>query len=146
MADGSALLSVEIDFAQSHLFFPNLIHWILLILALMILLTHGPKVIAKLKAGAVRFKAGQGPVDWMRLIGTLVLTVLYFSLMDWVGQYFPNMGLGFLLMSMPFMFLISLLYVHDASKRQIATIALGSILSPTFAWYLLAQVFNITLP
>lgn len=146
MADGSSLLKVDIDFEQSHLFFPNLIHWLLLILAVMILLVHGPKVIRKLRAGSVSFKAGKDPVDWMRLIGTIVLTVIYFSFMDTVGEFFPNMGLGFLLMSIPFMFLLSMLYVHDANRRQITTIALSSILSPTVAWYLLAQVFNITLP
>ena len=150
MAEGSSLLAVKIDFDQSHLFFPHLIHWILLILGLLIIVTHGPKLLRQWRARAAERSTGaaseRGGFDWVRLLGTIVLTVIYFSLMDTVGEYFPNMGLGFLLMSMPFMFLLSVLYVHDASRRQYVTIALSSILSPTVAWYLLAQVFNITLP
>ena len=150
MAEGSSLLAVKIDFDQSHLFFPHLIHWILLILGLLIIVTHGPKLLRQWRARAAARSTGaaseRGGFDWVRLLGTIVLTVIYFSLMDTVGEYFPNMGLGFLLMSMPFMFLLSVLYVHDASRRQYVTITLSSILSPTVAWYLLAQVFNITLP
>lgn len=158
MADGTALLDVKIDFEQSHLFFPQIIHWILLILAGMILIRYVPACYNRYKQAnraletkgkaddPTSTKTPKGSIDWLRLGGTLVLTVVYFTLMDSVGTFFPNMGLGFLLMSIPFMFLLSLLYVHNASRRQLITITLSSLISPTVAWYLLAQVFNISLP
>ncbi|WP_090071076.1 tripartite tricarboxylate transporter TctB family protein [Cohaesibacter marisflavi] len=154
MADGSSLFKVSIDFDQSHLFFPNIIHWILLILALLIALTEGPKVLRKMRA---RAEENRGPeasgekdqtrkIDWLRLLGMLVLTILYFYVMEPVGEIFPNTGLGFLLTSIPFMFLLSTLFVHTPGRREFITITLSSIISPTVAWYVLAQMFNITLP
>lgn len=144
MADGSSLLKVKIDFEQSHLFFPSIIHWVLLILAIMIAITYGPTLLRKMQNGAG--KTDKAKRDWIRLLGTLVLTIAYFLLMERVGEYFPNMGLGFLLTSIPFMFLLSLLYVHEPTRREILTISLSSIISPLVAWYVLAQMFNITLP
>nr|WP_321462493.1 tripartite tricarboxylate transporter TctB family protein [uncultured Cohaesibacter sp.] len=162
MADGSSLFKVSIDFSQSHLFFPNIIHWILLILALLIALTEGPRYLRKRRAlalegngsdkaaaskvaGKVASKVAS-KVDWLRLIGMLVLTILYFFAMEPVGEIFPNTGLGFLLTSIPFMFLLSILFVHEPGRREFVTIALSSIISPTIAWYVLAHIFQITLP
>ncbi|WP_321448992.1 tripartite tricarboxylate transporter TctB family protein [uncultured Cohaesibacter sp.] len=154
MADGSSLFKVSIDFDQSHLFFPNIIHWILLILALLIALTEGPKVLRKMRARAEENKGPEASggedqtrkIDWLRLLGMLVLTILYFYVMEPVGEVFPNTGLGFLLTSIPFMFLLSTLFVHAPGRREFITITLSSIISPTVAWYVLAQMFNITLP
>ncbi|WP_316862891.1 tripartite tricarboxylate transporter TctB family protein [uncultured Cohaesibacter sp.] len=146
MAEGSSLLKVSIDFSQSHLFFPNIIHWILLILIVLIALTKGPAFVRSLKDRKDNQTAKKSKTDWMRLLGTIVLTIIYFSLMETVGDFFPNMGLGFLLTSIPFMFLLSILYVHEPGRRELVTITLSSIISPTVAWYVLAQMFNITLP
>ena len=146
MADGNSFLNVTIDFDRSHLFFPHLIHWFLLILAVMIAVSYGPKLIKEVREGKRKLWPDKGAVDWLRLLGTLALTILYFVLMDYFGMLFPNEGLGFLLMSVPFMFLLSLLYVHGPGRRQLVIIALSSIISPTVAWYVLARMFNITLP
>ncbi|WP_319411226.1 tripartite tricarboxylate transporter TctB family protein [uncultured Cohaesibacter sp.] len=154
MADGSSLFKVSIDFSQSHLFFPNIIHWILLILALLIALTEGPRYLRKRRALALEGNGNDkvaaskvaSKVDWLRLIGMLVLTILYFFAMEPVGEIFPNTGLGFLLTSIPFMFLLSILFVHEPGRREFVTIALSSIISPVVAWYVLAQMFQITLP
>nr|WP_321458290.1 tripartite tricarboxylate transporter TctB family protein [uncultured Cohaesibacter sp.] len=146
MADGNSLFKVSIDFSQSHLFFPNIIHWILLILAVLILLTSGPDILRKLREKTKDKKQQRKPVDWVRLLGSLVLTIIYFSLMETVGDFFPNTGFGFLFTSIPFMFLLSTLYVHAPGRREFITITLSSIISPTVAWYVLAQMFNITLP
>ncbi|WP_319529959.1 tripartite tricarboxylate transporter TctB family protein [uncultured Cohaesibacter sp.] len=146
MADGSSLLKVTIDFDQSHLFFPNIIHWILAILAILIAISYGPKLLRKAKSKVDKSGEKAKKVDWLRLLGTLVITIVYFSLMESVGDIFPNMGLGFLLTSIPFMFLLSMLYVHEPTRREFVTISLSSFISPLVAWYVLAQVFNISLP
>jgi hypothetical protein len=146
MADGNSLFKVSIDFSQSHLFFPNIIHWILLILAVLIALTSGPKLLRQLREKKKDDKQTGAPTDWVRLLGTLVLTIIYFSLMETVGDLFPNTGFGFLFTSIPFMFLLSVLFVHQPGRREFVTITLSSIISPAVAWYVLAQMFNITLP
>ncbi|MBB4301045.1 hypothetical protein GGD81_000060 [Rhodobium orientis] len=142
----TGFLSVRIDFSQSHLFFPTIIHWILLVLAIAIALVYGPGLIREFREGKRRLLPKGSDVDVLRLGGTLILTVAYFVSMDWVGQFFPNRGLGFLIMSVPFMFGLSLLYVHGLTWRRFAVIGLSSTISPTVAWYTLAQLFHITLP
>lgn len=82
----------------------------------------------------------------IRLPGTLVLTVAYFLLMDYVGAFFPNMGFGFLFVSIPFIFCLSMLYVHDLDRKKLIAIVLNAIIAPSVAWLLLAKLFNITLP
>lgn len=146
MADGNSLFKVLIDFSQSHLFFPHIIHWILLILAVLIALTSGPKLLRQMREKKKDDKQTGAPTDWVRLLGTLVLTIIYFSLMETVGDLFPNTGFGFLFTSIPFMFLLSVLFVHQPGRREFVTITLSSIISPAVAWYVLAQMFNITLP
>ncbi|WP_319483862.1 tripartite tricarboxylate transporter TctB family protein [uncultured Cohaesibacter sp.] len=146
MADGNSLFKVSIDFSQSHLFFPHIIHWILLILAVLIALTSGPKLLRQMREKKKEDKQAGPPTDWVRLLGTLVLTIIYFSLMETVGDLFPNEGFGFLFTSIPFMFLLSVLFVHQPGRREFVTITLSSIISPAVAWYVLAQMFNITLP
>ncbi len=146
MADGNSLFKVSIDFSQSHLFFPHIIHWILLILAVLIALTSGPKLLRQMREKKKDDKQTGAPTDWVRLLGTLVLTIIYFSLMETVGDLFPNTGFGFLFTSIPFMFLLSVLFVHQPGRREFVTITLSSIISPAVAWYVLAQMFNITLP
>jgi hypothetical protein len=66
--------------------------------------------------------------------------------MDYVGEFFPNTGLGFLIMSIPYMFLLSLLYAHHRNGRYLLKIVLNSVLAPIVAWYVLARLFSITLP
>ncbi|KEA63950.1 hypothetical protein ADIMK_1878 [Marinobacterium lacunae] len=76
----------------------------------------------------------------------MVLVIVYFWSMDAVGQFFPNTGMGFLLTSIPFMLLLSLLYVHSLTRRVLLGIGLNSIIAPLAAWYVLGQLFAISLP
>jgi hypothetical protein len=85
-------------------------------------------------------------VDKLRFVGTLVLTIAYFLLMDYVGAFFPTQGLGFLFVTIPFIFLLSLLYMHEVGRKKILAISLNALIAPALAWYVLAQLFNISLP
>ncbi|WP_068108281.1 tripartite tricarboxylate transporter TctB family protein [Tropicimonas marinistellae] len=138
--------SIAIDFPQSHLFFPNIVHWVLLILALSIALVHGREIIHHVQGWAESYREHGLDYDRLRLFGTLGLVIAYFLLMNWVGQLFPNTGMGFLLVSMPFMALLSLLYVHDINRKKVLIILANAIIAPFMAWYVLAQLFFITLP
>lgn len=142
----SSLLEVSIDFEQSHLFFPRLVAITLLVLLVMIVAIYGRSFLAEVRSGQRSLAFFDAHSDKFRLFGTIGLTVAYFQLMDWVGSMFPNMGYGFLFVSMPFMFLMSLLYVHGLDKRKLTGIALNALIAPSVAWYVLANLFNISLP
>ncbi len=144
--DFSDLFRVTIDFSQSHLFFPKIIHWVLLIQFFTIVVFVARPYLCEVMAGTKQLPFTKGHFDSFRFFGTIVLTIVYFLSMDFVGEFFPNTGLGFLLMSIPYMFLLSLLYVHHRDRRRIIIIALNSVLAPIIAWYVLARLFSITLP
>jgi hypothetical protein len=63
-----------------------------------------------------------------------------------VGRIFPNTGLGFLFVSIPFIFVLSLLYAHRVDRRKLVAISLNALIAPGVAWYVLAKLFNISLP
>lgn len=142
----SDLFTVSIVFEQSHLFFPRIIHWILLLMLVAIVLTQALPYVRGVRAGRRTLPFTAGHFDRWRFFGTLVLTTAYFLSMQYVGEFFPNTGFGFLLMSIPYMFALSWLYLHERSRRHLLYTAINALLSPVIAWYVLAKLFNITLP
>lgn len=142
----SSLLEIKIDFDQSHIFFPTIVAWTLAFLFLLIMFFNGIPYIRSYLNGTRTINFSFAHIDKIRLPGTLILTVIYFILMDYVGTFFPNMGYGFLFVSIPFIFLISILYVYDINRKKLVVITLNAIIAPTLAWFLLAKIFNITLP
>ncbi|MDF1589947.1 MAG: tripartite tricarboxylate transporter TctB family protein [Desulfobacterales bacterium] len=142
----SSLFKVSIDFKESHTFFPTIVIWVLLFLVLLIFLIYGIPYVRDLRSGKRKMAFSLANMDKLRFGGTLVLTVAYFLLMDYVGRFFPNMGFGFLFVSIPFIFLLSLLYVHGVDRRKLLAISLNALIAPSVAWYVLAQLFNISLP
>lgn len=140
------LFKIHIDFDQSHLFFPTIVEWVLLVLFAAIVLIYGPGYVRDVRAGRKTLPFRGGPFDKLRFFGTLVLTVVYFQSMDVVGGFFPNEGLGFLFMSIPFMLVLSLLYVHGVTRRKLVIIGLNALIAPSIAWYTLENLFNISLP
>ena len=144
--DISRLFQVKIVFAQSHLFFPHIINWLLLIMLIVIFVIQGMPYLREVRAGRKQLPFSGGHFDYVRFFGTIVLTIAYFLLLDPVGEFFPNMGLGFLLMSIPYMMLLSLLYLYQRDRRHIILVVVNAVLAPTIAWYVLGQLFDITLP
>lgn len=141
-----SLLSVKIDFAQSHIFFPTIVIWTLIILSALILILYGIPYLRSILSGEKTLSFSLEHVDKVRLPGTLILIVAYFMLMEYVGNFFPNMGYGFLFVSIPFIFLVSILYVYDIDRKKFVAILLNAIIAPSVAWFVLAKLFNITLP
>ncbi|MCP5298262.1 MAG: tripartite tricarboxylate transporter TctB family protein [Chromatiaceae bacterium] len=142
----SELFEVRIVFEQSHLFFPRIIHWLLLFMLVLIAVFQGIPYYRAVRAGRKTLPFTSGPFDATRFFGTLILTVAYFVAMPYVGDLFPNTGLGFLLMSIPYMFVLSWLYLHERDRSHLLRIGINSIVAPVIAWYVLARLFNITLP
>jgi len=142
----SSLFEISIDFKESHMFFPTIVMWVLLLLLAVILIVYGIPFLRDLRNGKKSLSFSAEHIDKFRLFGTIFLTIAYFLSMDYVGTFFPNMGLGFLFMSIPFMFLHSLLYVHNLDRKKLLLLCMNSIISPCIAWYVLAKMFNISLP
>ncbi|MEZ5536519.1 MAG: tripartite tricarboxylate transporter TctB family protein [Thiolinea sp.] len=142
----SDLFQIQIVFEQSHLFFPRIIHWLLLIMFALVVLFQLRPYWQAVRAGEKSLPFAGAPFDAARFFGTLLLTIAYFLLMPWVGEQFPNTGLGFLLVSMPYMFLLSVLFLHHRDGRHLLFSLLNAVLAPLVAWYVLAKLFGITLP
>jgi hypothetical protein len=138
----SKLFEVSIDFNQSHLFFPRITLTVLAVLSLAILVTRRRAILA---SGA-RLRRDIAAADWFRLVGTIVLTVGYFLAMPVVGDLYPNAGVGFYLTSIPYLFVLSVLYLHSRRGRPLLIAAASAVVAPTIAWYFLVQLFNLSLP
>ncbi|MBP5979244.1 MAG: tripartite tricarboxylate transporter TctB family protein [Halomonas sp.] len=142
----SDLLSVSIDFETSHLYFPNLVHWILGILFAVILVTRMVPFMAAVKRGERTLPIIGESRDSRRFLGTFALIIAYFYLMDVVGNLFPYTGYGFLFVSMAFVLFMSLLYLHEWTKKTLIIVAVNAVVAPTLVWFVLAKLFTITLP
>ncbi|GEK72747.1 MULTISPECIES: tripartite tricarboxylate transporter TctB family protein [Halomonas] len=142
----SSLLSVSIDFETSHLFFPHIIHWVMGILFALVLVLNVVPFLAAVRRGDRTLPILGESMDKFRFFGTLALISAYFYLMAVVGNVFPYTGYGFLFVSMPFLFLMSLMYMHTRTRRKVLTAGINALVAPTLAWFILAKLFQITLP
>ncbi len=142
----SSIFGVKIDFSQSHMIFPSIIMWFMAFLLVLILFLNGRKFFYEVKTGKRKLKFFVENYDKIRLFGTLFVVPIYFYLMEFVGSFFPNLGLGFFLVSIPFMLIISFMYVHHLTRPKAVVIGLNSVIAPGVAWYVLGYLFNITLP
>ncbi|MBZ5487322.1 tripartite tricarboxylate transporter TctB family protein [Halomonas aquamarina] len=142
----SDLLSVSIDFETSHLYFPTLVHWILGILFAVILLTRVVPFMAAVRRGERTLPIIGESRDNKRFFGTFALIIAYFYLMDVVGNLFPYTGYGFLFVSMAFVLLMSLLYLHKWTRKTLVIVAVNAVVAPALVWFVLAKLFTITLP
>lgn len=140
----SSLNTVVIDFDTSHLFFPRIVISLLLILGLVIVVSYFRPVMQAIRAGRYQFFVKNA--DFFRLLMTFALIPAYFWGMDAVGALLPNMGLGFLLASIPFVFLMSMLYCHDMTRRNLIIIVSNAVITPTFVWGVLYHLFAVSMP
>lgn len=138
----SSLAQVTIDFDKSHLVFPTIIACILGLLGLIILVTRFKRIA---QSGA-HMSAIAADMDKPRFIGALALTLIYFSVMVPVGDFWPNTGLGFLICSIPYVLLTGVLFMHERTLRGAVPLIIVSLIAPTVIWYLFTELFFLTLP
>ena len=136
------LTRVTVDFETSHLIFPILIAVVLAILGLAILIAKRREIAG---AGAYWHDVF-GRMDRVRFLGTIAITVVYFSVMVPVGNIWPNTGLGFLLCSIPYVFLTGVLFLHHRSLRDMLPVAITAVVAPSLVWWLFTDLFFLTLP
>lgn len=146
MLDMASLLEVSIDFDQSHLFFPKIIFALIVGMLLLIVVVNRHKVMAILRNPRQELQFFDKNADKFLVFATVSLVALYLYMMDVVGGFFPNLGMGFLLCSIVFMFLFSLLYAPVKNRKALITIACNAVIAPLIVWYVLGNLFQITLP
>ena len=134
--------AVSVDFDTSHLVFPTIVAVVLAILGVAIVIRERRAI-----AGAGAYWSGvlEG-MDKPRFLGTLALTVLYFSAMVPVGYRFPNTGLGFLICSVPYVLATGVLFLHRRTWRGVLPVAVTAVVAPTAVWWLFTELFFLTLP
>ncbi|MGM0543040.1 MAG: tripartite tricarboxylate transporter TctB family protein [Pseudomonadota bacterium] len=142
----SNLLSVSIDFETSHLYFPTIIHWIMAGLFAVILVTKVAPFLVEVKRGKRSLPFFDQKIDAPRFLGTIVLIIAYFYLMAVVGDLFPYTGYGFLFVSMGFVLVMSLMYMHEWKKKAVIIAVINAVIAPSLVWFVLAKLFTITLP
>ncbi|WP_277810126.1 tripartite tricarboxylate transporter TctB family protein [Chromohalobacter canadensis] len=142
----TSLLSVSIDFETSHLFFPHIINWLMGGLFALILVFKVVPFLAAVRRGEETLPILGESMDKFRFFGSIALIAAYFYLMAVVGNLFPYTGYGFLFVSMAFVFLMSMMYMHTKTKRKVITAVINALVAPGLAWFILAKLFQITLP
>lgn len=149
MPENSDFFSIAIDFEKSHLFFPRIMVGVIILLLLIIGLQN---LIKRLRAGNLKeslkgFRFFEENYDKIKLYGSMISVGIYFYLMDFIGRFFPNQGLGFLISSIPFMFIMSFLFIGKENfKNHRTSILISSVATPLLAWILFGKIFFITLP
>jgi hypothetical protein len=136
---------IKIDFEQSHLFFPRIMLVICLLLLLAIAVKFLPNKIREYRGGK-KISFFIKDYDKLRFYGSLGLIVIYFKSMEIVGGFFPNMGYGFLICSILFIFLVSLLFTGRTTRKKFIILSINSVVTPLTAWFVFGSLFNITLP
>lgn len=136
------LTQVTIDFKSSHLLFPTIIAIVLGLLGLAIVIRDRARI-----AAAGGYWAGiWRDMDKPRFLGTIALTLVYFSLMVPVGNIWPNTGRGFLYCSIPYVFLTGALSMHDRTVQTLLPLAIVALVGPIFVWWLFTYPLFLTLP
>jgi hypothetical protein len=136
------LTRVTIDFERSHLVFPRIVAIVLALLGLAIAIRDRRRI----AGSGAHWRGIWENMDRVRFLGTIGLTLLYFTLMVPVGRIWPNTGLGFLICSIPFVLLTGLLFMHERGWRQVLPVAVVAVVAPTFVWWLFTYPFFLTLP
>ncbi|HEX5739455.1 MAG TPA: tripartite tricarboxylate transporter TctB family protein [Hydrogenophaga sp.] len=142
----SDLFKVQIDFDRSHLVFPAIVEWLLIVFALAIVVQRRALIRATLGRVFTRLAPASWRFDQARLFGTLALTVAYFLAMEPVGRVLPNTGIGFVICSIVFFLALARLLVHDITPRKWLSIGLASFIGPLLVWYVFSEIFRVTLP
>ncbi len=130
-------LTIEIKFSESHLFFPRVTLIILLILGSAIIIKNLIKRYKEGRLAEFKFKFFADNYDKVKFYGTIMALFGYIFLLE---------KLGFMLATIIFMFLTTVLFYGDLKPRTLAISAANSIVTSFVVWFVFAYLINITLP
>ncbi|MFC4557820.1 tripartite tricarboxylate transporter TctB family protein [Virgibacillus kekensis] len=129
--------TLEMTYSTYHLIFPRIIISILITLGIILLITNLYK---RLKAGKLsdwQFKFFSKNYDKLKFYGSIALLIVYTLALQWIG---------FILASIVFMILITLLYIGNVKKKSIIVSITNSLTTTIVVWYIFGRLFDITLP
>ncbi|MGV6988143.1 tripartite tricarboxylate transporter TctB family protein [Testudinibacter sp. P80/BLE/0925] len=119
------VVSVEADFM------PKIYGGLLLITSIALMLTS----YIKIKDSPVKKEKKQA--DWKRIFAILALIFVYILLIQYVG---------FVLVSMPFLFFLALMLTPDYIQKRLWIYIIFSIMLPIIANFLFSHYLNLTMP
>lgn len=125
LIETKGLVSVEADFM------PKIYGSLLLFCSSILLITS----FLKLKGKNEEHK--KSATDWKRIFAVLGLIFIYVLLM----QY-----LGFILISIPFLFCLSLILTPDYVKKTYWIYAVFSVVLPIIAYFIFSHYLSLTMP
>jgi hypothetical protein len=141
-----SLFNISIDFSNVQWFFPKIISALLVITFFLVIIKKRSSILAGIKQGTHSLSGRNKDFHRGRVFGTILLIAIYFYGMNAIGNLFPNTGYGFLLASIPFTFLLSLLYVDTVTLTRIMFLLVNAIISPCIIWLLFGRLFSLPLP
>ncbi|MDU8924981.1 tripartite tricarboxylate transporter TctB family protein [Pasteurellaceae bacterium LIM206] len=118
------VVSIEADFM------PKIYGVMLLICSSVLLITSFLKV-------RTRTKKENTVTDWKRIFAVLVLIFIYVLLMEYIG---------FVLISILFLFCLSLLLTPDYVKKNYWVYIFFSIILPIIAYFIFSHYLSLTMP
>ncbi len=131
-------MTIRMRYSTSHLFFPQIIIGILVLLAICLVvqrILRCRREKTPFLPGGFRFFAPG--YDKLKFYGSFVLFVLYILAMEWIG---------FLAASIVFIFLFNALFCATLRPKSLGVSALISVVSSVAVWYVFGVLFRITLP
>lgn len=131
------LLTVNIQYNEYHLVFPRIILAVLLILLAAIGIQ---RVIKSFKNGTLKrpkFNFWAENYDRRKLFGTVGLLLVYVFFLEFTG---------FILSSIIFMFVLTILLRGDLKRNTLVISLINSVATSVLAWFFFGYLFDITLP
>ena len=142
----TGLLFTRFSFEQSHLFFPKIISILGVLILGLVLVLNRSAIGVRLRAITARGWWTVSVLERKKTWGTVGLTLIYFWAMPGVGRLFPNTGLGFLICSVPYLFLLSCLMVQQQESKRLRLFATTALTAPLTVWLVMFHGLGITLP
>ncbi|PJG84423.1 tripartite tricarboxylate transporter TctB family protein [Conservatibacter flavescens] len=125
LIETKGLVSVEADFM------PKIYGTLLLISSSVLLIS------SYLKLRTKKENVEKAATDWKRIFAVLGLIFVYVLSMEY---------LGFILVSIPFLFCLSLLLTPDYVKKVYWIYAVFSVILPVIAYFLFSYYLSLTMP
>lgn len=145
-AKESSSTSLTIDFEHSHLFFPTLMSWLLVLLILLVTCTYGRSISTSLLNCIQGNNHTWQTMHKRSFFGTIFITLSYFILLGQLSEVMPNTGFAFLISSMLFLWSLAWLFSGKKSAKVYVNMTVNAIVTPFIVWFVLAELFQISLP
>lgn len=126
-----------IDPETRHLFLPNIITKVLLLLFVLLLFVSRHKIAANFKNFDKKWHQANFIVNWKIFFGNLVLLLGYVFLLDLIS---------FIPATLAYVFLSVLLFTQFITKREVVKASIVSAATTGLVYLVFGVMFNITLP